>query len=69
MFDFSNIFISPALMETLITIATTKSIERKLTTCAFKISDPDNFSTKTCPKQKRKTITVHFQNTKNLLLR
>ena len=45
-----------------ITIATTKSIERKQTTCTFKISD-----TKTCPKQKLKTITVHFQNTKNLL--
>ena len=60
-----NRSISPALIEAHITIATTgtKSIERKQTTCALKISD-----TKTCPKQKLKTITVHFQNPKNLLL-
>ena len=64
MCDFSNAFISLSLIETHIAIATTKSIERKQATCAFKILD-----TKTCPKQKLKAITVHYQNTKNLLLR
>ena len=55
-------FILPALMSTHITIGSTQTIERKQTVCAFKTSD-----TKTCPKQKPKKITVHFQNTKNLL--
>ena len=58
MCDFSNVFTPSALIETHITIATTKSIEGKHKTYAFKISD-----TKTCPKQRLKTVTVYFQNT------